>query len=132
MPLSLNGNTGVDKVQNNTITANKLSGISGASAWINFNGVGTVSIRGSLNVLSIVDNGTGIYTVNFITPMPNANYCCVVHGLQEDVTQSGTYIDVVYVYNRTTTSFRVDTLNDSSSTASRADLAIIEIAVFAQ
>lgn len=44
-------------------------------AWVNFNGTGTVAIRAALNVSSITDNGTGDYTVNFATPMPDANYC---------------------------------------------------------
>ena len=32
-------------------------------AWVNFNGTGTVAIRGSGNVSSITDNGAGNYTV---------------------------------------------------------------------
>jgi hypothetical protein len=43
-------------------------------AWVNFNGTGTVAIRASFNVSSITDNGTGNYTVNFTTAMPDANY----------------------------------------------------------
>ena len=43
-------------------------------AWVNFNGQSTVSIRASGNVSSITDNGTGDYTVNFTTAMPDANY----------------------------------------------------------
>ena len=43
-------------------------------AWVNFNGTGTVAIRVSGNVSSITDNGTGDYTVNFTTAMPDANY----------------------------------------------------------
>jgi hypothetical protein len=43
-------------------------------AWVNFNGTGTVAIRASGNVSSITDNGTGKYTVNFTTAMPDANY----------------------------------------------------------
>lgn len=43
-------------------------------AWVNFNGTGTVAIRASFNVSSITDNGTGDYTVNFITAMPDTNY----------------------------------------------------------
>lgn len=45
-----------------------------ARAWVNFNGTGTVAIRASGNVSSITDNGTGNYTVNFSTAMPDANY----------------------------------------------------------
>jgi hypothetical protein len=47
----------------------------GCRAWVNFNGTGTVAIRASGNVSSITDNGTGLYTVNFTTAMPDANYC---------------------------------------------------------
>lgn len=43
-------------------------------AWVNFNGTGTVAIRASGNVTSITDNGTGNYTVNFTTAMPDTNY----------------------------------------------------------
>jgi hypothetical protein len=49
-------------------------------AWVNFNGTGTVAIRASGNVSSITDNGTGQYTVNFTTAMPDANYG-VVNGI---------------------------------------------------
>jgi hypothetical protein len=41
---------------------------------VNFNGTSTVAIRASFNVTSITDNGTGDYTVNFTTSMPDANY----------------------------------------------------------
>jgi hypothetical protein len=46
-------------------------------AWVNFNGTGTVAIRGSGNVSSVTDNGTGDYTVNFTTPMPDANFAAI-------------------------------------------------------
>jgi hypothetical protein len=50
----------------------------GCRAWVNFNGTGTVAIRASGNVSSITDNGTGDYTVNFTTAMPDGNYCVSV------------------------------------------------------
>ena len=46
----------------------------GCRAWVNFNGTGTVAIRGSANVTSITDAGVGLYDVNFTTAMPDANY----------------------------------------------------------
>lgn len=46
--------------------------------WVNFNGTGTVAIRASGNVSSITDNGTGDYTVNFTTALPDANFAVVV------------------------------------------------------
>jgi len=71
----------VDKIGAAAVTGAKLDGaqtgtapIYGARAWVNFNGTGTVAIRASGNVSSITDNGTGDYTVNFATAMPDANY----------------------------------------------------------
>jgi hypothetical protein len=55
-----------------------------ARAWVNFNGTGTVAIRASGNVSSITDNGTGDYTVNFTTAMPDANYSAVCSGHSAD------------------------------------------------
>ena len=55
-----------------TSMANAVNG--SAKAWVNFNGTGTVAIRASYNVSSITDNGSGDYTVNFATAMPDANY----------------------------------------------------------
>jgi hypothetical protein len=45
-----------------------------AKAWVNFNGTGTVAIRASLNVSSITDGGTGIFAINFTTPLSDGNY----------------------------------------------------------
>ena len=59
-------------------------------AWVNFNGTGTVAIRAAGNVSSITDNGTGNYTVNFATAMPDANY--VVSGSANDDAAPSTYV----------------------------------------
>jgi len=59
-------------------------------AWVNFNGTGTVSIRASGNVSSITDNGTGDYTVNFATAMPDVNYAaCGASGLNGATATAG-------------------------------------------
>jgi hypothetical protein len=62
-----------------TIKVNAIQNTSGVEqylckAWVNFNGSGTIAIRASGNVSSITDNGTGNYTVNFTTALPDANY----------------------------------------------------------
>ena len=46
----------------------------GCRAWINFNGTGTIAIRGSGNVSSITDNGAGDYTVTIDEDLPDINY----------------------------------------------------------
>jgi len=47
---------------------------SAAKAWINFNGTGTITARGSLNLSTLVDNGQGDYTVNFTNAFGAADY----------------------------------------------------------
>jgi hypothetical protein len=46
----------------------------GCRAWISFNGTGTPAIRGSGNVTSISDRGTGYYTINLTTALTDTNY----------------------------------------------------------
>ena len=48
-----------------------------AKAWVNFNGLGTVSINDSYNASSVSDDGTGKYTVNFSSAMSNTYYALV-------------------------------------------------------
>ena len=48
-------------------------------AWVNFNGTGVVAIRGSYNVSSITDHGTGDYTFNVTSgALPDANYAFIM------------------------------------------------------
>ncbi|HBO1296529.1 TPA: phage tail protein [Pseudomonas aeruginosa] len=54
------------------------------TAWVTFNGAGTVTILDSYNVSSITDNGVGNYTINFATPMANTNYMLAGGGLDND------------------------------------------------
>jgi hypothetical protein len=49
----------------------------GCRAWVSFNGTGTPAIRGSGNVSSITDDGTGRFRVNFTNAMPDSNYSAV-------------------------------------------------------
>jgi len=46
----------------------------GCRVWVNFNGTGTVAIRGSGGVSSVTDNGAGDYTINFSFALPDQNY----------------------------------------------------------
>ena len=92
-----------------------------AKAWVNFNGTGTVAIRRAFNVSSITDNGTGNYTVNFTTAMPDASYC--VSQYLADTYQRGGY-NPTY----STSSFQFNNFNDSNGAA--ADDLNCNIAIF--
>ncbi len=76
VPNATTSGQAVNKGQLDAVTS-----VGSLRAWVNFNGTGTVAIRASGNVSSITDNGTGEYTVNFTTAMPDANYC--VQGLSD-------------------------------------------------
>ena len=75
-------------------------------AWVNFNGIGTVAIRGSFNVSGVTRNSTGNYTINFTNAMPDANYS--VGGLSHsNGVHDGSYLNVLAVIEYATTSVRV-------------------------
>lgn len=63
-------------------------------AWINFDGTaatGTADLTGvadSFNVVSVVDNGTGNYTVGYTSNFSNADNCAVI---SINNTTQGTY-----------------------------------------
>jgi hypothetical protein len=79
-------------------------------AWVNFNGTGTVAIRASYNVSSITDHGTGDYSVNFTTAMPDTNFSATtsaMNGLASPRMAGGLVVNA--------SSFRLNTLNGTIS-----------------
>ena len=80
----------------------------GCRAWVNFDGTGTVAIRESGNVSSITDNGTGDYTINFTTAMPDVNYNAVFGSAQ--IVQENSVNRSI-----TTTTFSIRTITRADS-----------------
>jgi hypothetical protein len=135
MTVIINGTTGIDTVQDGIVTDDKLNltansqeikdalnatgtaPIYACRAWVNFNGTGTVAIRGSGNVSSITDNGTGDYTVNFTTAMPDANYVVVPHNRVFSTTG-------VRDAGLTTTSVRIEVYSLSESITDRQQVGV--------
>ena len=118
------GNDGITNFQQNgttqaTITAAGLfqfnSGYGsvatayGCRAWVNFNGTGTVAIRASGNVTSITDNGTGDYTINFTTAMPDANYAISQTLSAQASNNDGGVAVIAFGTTLSTTNFRMVT-----------------------
>jgi len=96
-----------------------------ARAWVNFNGTGTVAIRASGNVSSITDNGTGDYTVNFTTAMPDASYS--FQG--SNVGSSSAYPAIVgsSTVANTTSAARFRTIRYDSTTV---DFDVVSVSLF--
>jgi len=88
-----------------------------ARAWVNFDGVGGVTIWASRNVSSVTRNATGDYTVNFATAMPTARY--VVAGMSSADTGFGDTGAVAFRVRQstapTTTAVRITNSAGSSS-----------------
>jgi hypothetical protein len=97
----------------------------GCRAWVNFNGTGAVAIRASGNVSSITDNGTGNYTINFTTAMPDTNYS--VPASAKNTASSNADIRVVGTYSLTTTSVGINTV---SHLPAFADPVFVHLAIF--
>ena len=98
----------------------------GVHAWVNFNGTGTVAISGSGNVSSITDNGTGDYTVNFTTAMPDVNYA-VSGSIRPESSQDADGQVIESRDNaRTTSAFRILTREFSSD---QTDPIIVQLSV---
>lgn len=95
-----------------------------AKAWVNFNGTTSPgTIRSSLNVSSVTKNGTGDYTVNFTTPMADANYSAVL-GSNPVQGTNGTWIGVIGIQAIATGSVRL------IQNALPQDFSIVSAAIF--
>lgn len=91
-------------------------------AWVNFDGTATTTatlIRAAFNVSSITDGGVGVYTVNFTTAMPDADYAVVCGGDQSENFYTG--------YPLSASSALVRSQDDAPAVQ---DSSVISIAVF--
>jgi hypothetical protein len=96
-------------------------------AWVNFNGeTSPGTIRASGNVSSVTRNGTGDYTVNFTTAMPDANYSFTFGGAR-DTSGNECYYNA-YSNGVLTTSLRVRGFSNSTVTA--RDMSYYTVAIF--
>jgi hypothetical protein len=127
---TLNTSTGVLAVRNG------MTGI--CKAWVNFNGVGTVAIRDSFNVSSITDNGTGLFTVNFTTAMPNTNYAAVAStrrnttsgGAGENNVNNGVNFRGLSTYSTAFTTTAVQICTGTVTNEGLGDFDYVAVAVF--
>ena len=85
------------------------------------------TIRASGNVSSITDNGTGNYTVNFTTAMPDTNYAQVVTGMG---SVNANAIMAKSGLNKATGSCEVYSGFSDSSTFIKSDAPHVDIAIF--
>jgi hypothetical protein len=94
----------------------------GCRAWVNFNGQGTVAIRGSGNISSITDNGVGQYRVNFASAMPDGNYSAVM-GCDD-----GSWGNKSCIFSYNTTDVAMTTIRGDSNAV--YDSFVVSVAIF--
>ena len=97
----------------------------GCRAWVKFNGTGTVAINGSGNVSSITDTGTGTYTVNFTTAMPDTNYS--VASIADDNGGNNPFIITVRSSGYATSNVQIGVW---VSALGRSDPSQVNVAIF--
>ena len=88
-----------------------------AKAWLLVNLAGTMSITASHNISGVVDNGTGNYTATLTNAMTDADYVVLCGAVANTSTSVDTWANA---YERTSTTFRVQTQNSSSNDVDRA------------
>jgi hypothetical protein len=104
----------------------------GCRVWVNMNGTGTPSIRGSGSVSSITDNGTCSYTLNFSITLPDTNYSV---NVSQNIESSGSTSQMMGVMtssnssytNKSTTAVRIQGYNPVSS---NFDPFEVDVAIF--
>lgn len=106
-------------------------------AWINFDGTlvtnpaSTTGIRGSGNVSSVLDNGTGDYTINFTTAMPDANYAPVFgYGQSESAAAYKFAVRLTTSETGAPTTMSTTALRVICGSTSNLDFANLYVAIF--
>ena len=93
-------------------------------AWVNFDGTtntgGFCTIRGSGNISSVADNGTGSYTVNIDADMPDANYAVTIATSRADFLGGTNGLPTAGAFN----------VNTRNGTNAQADTAGVFAAIF--
>ena len=107
-------------------TTNVVQGL--AKSWVNFNADGTIATRDSLNIASMTDSATGVFSMNLSNAMGNDDYAmsgCAFHSsaggfddsvvLSRDSTQTSsvsTTVNPFYTYRLTTTQIIQDCIEN--------------------
>jgi len=94
--------------------------ISGTSVTIN------TQIRESGNVSTVVDNGTGNYTVNFATAMPDANYVVVCSA---DISGYENQTNAAPIHSSFAAS-SIGIKTGNTVNASFADFSVVNVSIF--
>ena len=111
--------SGIVKLQSAGVTTNAL-------AWVNFNGVTTVTIKSSYNISSVTRSSTGTYVLNFSNAMIDANYSVIGTG---EITLGTTSLSIIVGKNNTNTTSAA-TIQSINTGSAVLDCPFVSVAVF--
>jgi len=94
-----------------------------ARAWVNFDGTGTVAILASANVTSITDHGTGNYTINITTAMPDTNYAWIGSS-RDNTTVGGVFVTAWVGDTKTTSALEIRLIADGGGAQDTEDVGV--------
>ena len=97
-----------------------------AKAHIEMNGTGTIAIKKSFNISSIVDNGAGKYHANLSIKMSSTEYCVVGGSAQ----MSDRNDNIMGFAPHTATAIRMYSWNQTGSSTAGEDATFVSAAVF--
>jgi hypothetical protein len=98
----------------NALNATGSAPVYACRAWVNFDGTGTPTIRASGNVSSITDNGTGIYTINLATALPDTDYVVTSATYIRPADARMFFVGEDESYTRTSSTFRIRAVQHSA------------------
>ena len=114
----------VTNIQATGETASRaVSGV--AAAWVHFQGTGTVAVRDSLNVTSITDLGSGLYSSNFTASL-SGFYSVTGHAIADANFPS---VTGTYGYSRNASSCSVNTTS-SGGASGWSDISTVDAHIF--
>ena len=96
-----------------------------AKAWVHFQGTGTVAVRESLNVTSMTDRGSGLYSPNFTASLSGL-YSVTGHAIAD-----ANFPSVVgsYSYNRLASTCDVNTTS-AGGASGWSDISTVDAHIF--
>ena len=97
--------------------------------WINFD-MNAGSIKDSLNVSSITDDGTGLFTVTYSSAFSNTNYC-ILSGEASKITDDTDNRYITRTIDRSTTNMQVEHNFIENGTGNRFDSRFVYFAIMA-
>ena len=97
--------------------------------WINFD-MNAGSIKDSLNVSSITDDGTGLFTVTYSSAFSNTNFC-ILSGEASKITDDTDNRYITRTIDRSTTNMQVEHNFIENGTGNRFDSRFVYFAIMA-